>query len=309
MIIDEYYVEDNLMCLDKISSESIDLTYIDPPFATGRNFHNFNDKWADVGDFVNSFMKPRLEKIYKATKKSGTLVIHVDLCAVHYLKVLLDSIFDYSNFRNEIIWMTTGNRKSKKKFQRTHDVLLVYSKSKNYTFNPIYLPYGKEYKLKNNVKKDERGEYVTTAAHNSQPNVIKREKLRYVWNGHSKQWWWSKDRMQRLHNENRLKYNNDGIPRIKRYLSEMPGVPIRDVWTDISSIQKPEKIDYATQKPIKLLERIIFAYTNEDNLVLDCFAGSGTTGVACINLQRHYILIDKNEDGLNFFKHRLNSEI
>lgn len=107
--------------------------------------------------------------------------------------------------------------------------------------------------------------------------------------------------METLHNENRLEYNKDGIPRIKRFLDEMVGIPLRDIWTDINNIQAGEKINYATQKPVKLLERIVNLYTNKNSLCLDIFAGSGTLGRACINTKRNYILIDINIKGKELF--------
>lgn len=304
MNINEYLVGDNIILLNEIDKK-INLVYIDPPFGTGRDFYYFNDKWKNIPDFIEEFIKPRIEIIYEKLDPNGTLIIHIDSYASHYIKVLLDKIFNLNNFRNEIVWVTTGNKKSKDKLQRSHDTLLVYSKSKKYTFNQLYLPYDKEYRASNNIKTDQRGEYVTTAAHNSQPDVIKRENLRYEWNGHVQQWWCGIDRMTKLHEEDRLVYNKKGIPRIKRYLNEMQGIPIRDVWQDIGSIQSPEKTEYATQKPLKLLERIVNMYSNENDIVLDCFAGSGTTGIACKKLKRNYILIDINDKGKEVFGQRL----
>ena len=107
--------------------------------------------------------------------------------------------------------------------------------------------------------------------------------------------------MQQLHNENRLEYNKDGIPRIKRFLDEMDGIPLRDVWCDINNTQSGEKINYATQKPVKLVERIIDLYSNENNICLDIFAGSGTLGRACINKNRQYLLFDINNHGKQLF--------
>jgi DNA modification methylase len=112
--------------------------------------------------------------------------------------------------------------------------------------------------------------------------------------------------MELLDSENRLTYNKDNIPRIKRFLDEMSGIPLNDVWTDISNIQRGEKVKYATQKPIKLLERLVSMFSNENDLVVDIFAGSGTTGVACLNLNRNYILIDINDEARNVFHSRIN---
>jgi DNA modification methylase len=108
--------------------------------------------------------------------------------------------------------------------------------------------------------------------------------------------------METLHKEHRLEYNSSGIPRIKRFADEMDGVPVRDTWDDISSIQNGEKKKYATQKPIKLLERIVSLYSQEGDLCLDPFAGSGTLGRACISLKRDFILIDINSEGKTVFE-------
>jgi DNA modification methylase len=107
--------------------------------------------------------------------------------------------------------------------------------------------------------------------------------------------------MQELHSTSRLEYNTEGIPRIKRFLDELEGIPIRDTWDDISSIQSGEKTRYATQKPVKLLERLVRLYTSEDDLCLDPFAGSGTLGRACTHLKRKYILFDINPEAKEVF--------
>ena len=136
------------------------------------------------------------------------------------------------------MWKTGGNAKNKKKLNRWHDTIIVYSKSSKQTFNPQYAPYGDEYRKKNNVKICEHHgkEYVTTAIHNSQPEVNPRMNLRYEWNGHQKQWYVTRDKMQNLHDDHRLVYNKKGVPRIKRFLEEMDGVPLRDLWMDISNL-------------------------------------------------------------------------
>jgi DNA modification methylase len=104
-----------------------------------------------------------------------------------------------------------------------------------------------------------------------------------------------------MHDDGRLEYNARGVPRIKRFMEEMDGVPVRDTWDDISSIQGTEKRDYATQKPVKLLERIVGMYSSEGDLCLDPFAGSGTTGRACATLGRRCVMFDKNPKALDVF--------
>lgn len=302
--VNKYFVGDNLEVLKKIDLE-FDFCYIDPPYNTGRNFGDFGDSFNNMESFI-SFLKPRFELIHKKLKNSGNLVVHVDSIASHYIKVCLDSIFGIKNFRNELILTTSNMKPVKTKLMRSHDVILIYSKNKNkLKYNQQYTPYDSDETGNGKGKKDERGYYTTSAAKNSQPNVIVRPNLRYEWNGHKFQWWISKEKMQSLHDDNRLEYNKNGIPRIKRYFHEMNGIPFKDVWTDISSIQGNEKLDYATQKPVKLLERLLDLYTDENDLCLDIFAGSGTTGRACLNKNRKYVLVDINEKGKEVFNSNL----
>ena len=301
----KYIVGNNIEVLNSLDLE-YDFCYIDPPYNTGRNFGDFGDSFKDMDEFIE-FLKPRFELIHKKLKKSGNLVVHIDSISSHYVKVCLDSIFGIKNFKNELIVTTSNMKAVKKKLMRSHDVLLVYSKNSNKsTYNQQYTPY-EDGGIKGKV--DERGEYITSAAKNSQPNVIVRPNLRYEWNGHKFQWWISKEKMQKLHDENRLEYNDKGIPRIKRYFNEMNGVPFKDVWTDISSIQGKEKLDYATQKPIKLLERLLDLYTNKTDLCLDIFAGSGTLGRACLNKNRNFVLVDINPKGKIVFEESMSDTI
>jgi adenine specific DNA methylase Mod len=297
--INQYLIGDNLEILKNIP-HTYDLCYIDPPYNTGRDFGDFGDSFESMQHFLD-FLKPRLQEIYLKLSESGNIIVHIDSIASHYVKILLDSIFGIKNFRNELIWITSNQKSVKNKLMRQHDVLLIYSKNKNKAiFNRILLPYNLDYVKK--AKEDSNGKYTTSAAVNSQPNVIQRPNLRYEWNGHMKQWWVSVEKMQELHNSNRLEYNSAGIPRIKRYLHESGGIPLKDVWNDISTIQMNEKLDYATQKPVALLERIVNLYSNENSNCLDIFAGSGTLGRACLNTNRFYTLIDMNEKGKEIFE-------
>lgn len=302
--MNQYIVGDNLVELLKLKEEKtkVKCIYFDPPYNTGRDFNDFNDKYETYKSYREDFIKPRLELMRDILMDDGVVVVHVEPSVSHHIRIALDDIFGEKNFRNEIVWKSGGNKKSTKKLMRFHDTIIVYSKTSKYTYNPQYLPYNGEYRKKNSLKKDDKGEYTTSAAHNSQPNVIQRPNLRYEWNGHYKQWWWSVEKMKELHSQNRLEYNSNGIPRVKKYLSEMEGIPIRDLWDDINQIQGNEKLDYATQKPVKLLERIVKMFSNQNDLVLDPFAGSGVTGRACINTNRNYILLDINNKGKEIFE-------
>ena len=212
-------------------------------------------------------------------------------------------MFGDNRFQNEITWKTGGNAKNTKKLNRFHDSIIVYSKGSKSTFNPLYFKYDDEYKKKNNVKicETHKKEYVTTAIYNAQPEVNPRMNLRYEWNGHKKQWYVCNEKMQELHDDDRLAYNSHGVPRIKRFLEEMDGIPLRDMWCDINNTQSGEKLDYATQKPVKLIERILELYSNEEDVCMDIFAGSGTLGRACLNKNRKYVMMDINKKGKTIF--------
>lgn len=305
--MNNYIIGDNLELLKSTESKSIDLVYLDPPYNTGRDFGDFIDKFESMTSFRENFIRPRLVECHRILKNTGNIVVHVDPTISHHIRIVLDDIFGEKKFVNEVAWVTGGNAKNKKKMNRFHDTIIFYKKSNKSIFNPQYLPYDDRYKKSSNVKvcKKTDKEYVTTAIHNSQPNVNPRMNLRYEWNGHKKQWYVSKEKMQKLHDENRLQYNGNGVPRIKRFLEEMEGIPIRDVWSDINNTQKPEKLDYATQKPVKLLQRIISMVSNKGDTVLDPFAGSGTTGRASILLERNYILFDISEKGKQQFEKSL----
>ena len=292
-----YTVGDNISLLKGVSNESIDMIYMDPPYNTGRNFYYFQDKFADFP----KFMEERIVECHRILKKDGNIIIHVEPRISHHIRVICDKIFGESKFQNEIVWHSGGNAKNKYQLGRNHDTIIVYSKSSKSKFFPLYKPYTEEHKKSQKMCSIHKKLYGTSAAHNSQPEVNPRPNLTYEWNGNNRQWYFSKEKMKSLHDDNRLEYNDRGIPRIKRFLDEMEGIPVRDTWDDISSIQNGEKTKYATQKPIKLLERIVSLYSTEGDVCLDPFAGSGTLGRACKNLKRNYILLDINPEAKEVF--------
>ena len=292
-----YTVGDNISLLKGISNESIDMIYMDPPYNTGRNFYYFQDKFADFPKFIEE----RIVECHRILKKDANIIIHVEPRISHHIRVICDKLFGESNFQNEIVWHSGGNAKNKYQLGRNHDTIIVYSKSSKSKFFPLYKPYTEEHKKSQKMCPIHKKLYGTSAAHNSQPEVNPRPNLTYEWNGNTRQWYFSKERMKSLHDDNRLEYNEKGIPRIKRFLDEMEGIPVRDTWDDISSIQNGEKTKYATQKPIKLLERIVSLYSAEGDTCLDPFAGSGTLGRACKKMNRSYILFDINPEAKEVF--------
>jgi site-specific DNA-methyltransferase (adenine-specific)/adenine-specific DNA-methyltransferase len=292
-----FHVGDNLDLLKTVKAETIDMIYMDPPYNTGRNFYYFDDKFADFP----KFMKERISECHRVLKKEGNIIIHIEPRVSHHIRIICDDVFGENNFKNEIAWRSGGNAKNKHQLGRNHDTLIVYGKSKKSKFFPMYKPYTEEYMKGSKMCEFHKKRYTTSAAHNSQPEVNPRPNLRYEWNGHTKQWYVSLEKMQELHDGHRLEYNEKGIPRIKRFVDEMEGVPIRDTWDDISSIQNGEKTKYATQKPVKLLERVVSLYSEENDLCMDPFAGSGTLGRACMNMKRNYILFDINPEAKKVF--------
>jgi len=292
-----FHIGDNVELMKKVASESIHMIYMDPPYNTGRNFHYFDDKFADFP----TFMEERIKECHRILTKDGNIIIHVEPRISHHIRVICDKIFGEGNFQNEIVWHSGGNAKNKYQLGRNHDTIIVYSKSSKSKFFPLYTPYTAEYRKGLKMCPHHEKQYSTSAAHNSQPEVNPRPNLRYEWNGHTKQWYFSHEKMQALHDDHRLEYNEKGIPRVKRFADEMDGIPIRDTWDDISSIQNGEKTKYATQKPVKLLERIIMLYSAEGDLCLDPFAGSGSLGRACRNKKRDYLLFDINPEAKQVF--------
>ena len=297
LLLNTFQIGDNIELFQNLPDKSINFIYMDPPYNTGRDFFYFKDKFTDFPTFIEH----RIHECFRTLCDDGNIVIHVEPRISHHIRIICDKIFGESNFKNEIVWHSGGNAKNKYQLGRNHDTIIVYGKKKKSQFFPQYKPYPDEYKKSLKLCPYHKKLFSTSAAHNSQPEVNPRPNLRYEWLGHYKQWYISKEKMQELHNDNRLHYNSDNIPRIKRFIDEMDGIPIRDTWDDISSIQNGEKKKYATQKPIKLLERILSLYTKENDICLDPFAGSGTLGRACKNMNRSFLLFDINLEGKKVF--------
>jgi len=255
-------------------------------------------------------MAARLVELHRVLKPTGSLYLHCDPTASHYLKIVLDSIFGTENFLNEITWKrTSSHNDSKRNFSNVNDILLFYGKTNSYLFNPQHSPYTKEYIEKNFRYIDETGRRYSSDNLRS-PNP--RPNLTYDYKGykpHPNGWTVSNERMQELDQQGRLIFPSDlsGRIRIKKYLDEMPGVVIGNNWDDISPVssQAAERLGYPTQKPLALLERIISASSNEGDVVLDPFCGCGTTIAAAQKLNRKWIGIDVTHLSIALQKYRL----
>lgn len=305
-MLNEYTIGDSRELLKEVESNSVDLIYIDPPYCTGRDFYHFDDRFQSSKDYREILMRPLLEECHRVLTDFGNIVVHVEPKISHHIRIVLDDIFGEKRFKNEIVWISGGNHKSKKQLQRNHDTIIVYQKGTESIYNPEHKAYDEGAIKKAKTCPYRKKKYVTTALVNRQPNVVQRPNLRYEWNGHSLQWHISKERMQMLHNDNRLEYSEKtGIPRVKKYFDELDGIPVKDVWSDIKQIQGVEKLDYATQKPVSLLNRILQMFSNEGSIVLDPCAGSGTVGRSAALTGRKYILFDLNPEGKKLFEESL----
>jgi len=301
------YCGDCLDELKRLPDNCIDLVYIDPPFNSNRNYEvfwgdtqqrrAFEDRFGDAKAYCE-YMFPRVAEIYRVLKKTGSFYYHCDWHASHYIKVkILDEIFGFGNFQNEIIWKRKRGRTGPiKRFGHANDSLFYYVKSRAFTFNTQYRESDPEYieKMFRHLDKNGRRYRIDNlASPNPRPNLM------YEYKGYkppAKGWAISREKMEKWDKEGKLHFPSTKEGRIqrKRYLDELPGEEVQNTWDDIEPIssQSGERLGYPTQKPLALLERIISTSTNEGDLVVDPFCGCGTALVAAQNLNRRWIGID-----------------
>lgn len=354
------YYGDNLKVLrEYISSESVDLIYLDPPFNSNRSYNvlfkeesgksaesqitAFDDTWhwgpsaeetydelvtgqnLQVGSMIAALrqfigtnqmmaylvmMAARLVELHRVLKPTGSLYLHCDPTASHYIKIILDSIFRPERLLNEIVWQRTAVKGDvRRKFGSVHDVLLAYTKSDSYFFKPVFGlqddEYFERFKFDDN---DGRGAYQSAPLDSPNP----RPNLTYEYKGYApppKGWRVSKKVMEQLDAEDRLIFPQEKSGRIRRkvYLNDQEGPKITDVWIDIPPLQasSAEKLGYPTQKPLPLLERVIESSSNPGDVVLDPFSGCGTAISAAQKLGRQWIGIDITHLAIAMHKSRL----
>ena len=254
-------------------------------------------------------MTSRLLEIHKKLKPTGSVYLHCDTTAGHYLKIIMESIFGIDNFRNVIIWQRFNFHADAKRWGRIHDEILYYSKSKlaSKKFITQRKDYNESY-VESHFKLDEDGRYFrldnATAPHPGPPRLFFGKSLNPP---KGAMWRWSQEKIDELCKKGRIVLTGTGRPALKRYLDEMPGHPIGDVWTDIPPINPmaKERLGYATQKPVALLERIIKASSREGDIVFDPFCGCGTTIEASEKLGRKWIGIDITHHSVYLITKRL----
>lgn len=260
-----------------------------------------------------AMMAPRLVELHRVLKDTGSLYLHCDPTASHYLKVMLDAIFGPKNFRNEITWHRTGAKGlMTKRLANNHDNILAYQKTDATVWNAdeAFIKYDennldeKTLQKYSNIDEDGRRYQLSdlTNPNHNRPN------LTYEFLGITRVWRWTRDRMQKAYEEGLVVQPRPGaVPRMKRYLDEQRGKPFGDIWTDIPPLnsQATERLGYPTQKPEALLERIVRLSSNKNDVVLDPFCGCGTAITAAQKLGRKWIGIDITHLAVNLIKHRL----
>ena len=289
-----------------------------------------------------TMMAQRMVELHRVLKPTGSIYLHCDPTASHYLKLLMDAVFGPTRFRTEITWKRTSahsdTKQGRRQHGRIHDILLFYTKSDDWQWNPIYTEYDREYVADSyrevepgsgrpfsrdnltaakpggdtsyewRIKRFGDGEWIADITGEWENPVVGWEYLG-VKPYRGRYWAYSQENMREFAQQGRLVYSKGGTPRYKRYLDEMPGVPIQDLWVDIPPVgsRAQERLGYPTQKPEALLERIILASSSEGDVVLDPFCGCGTAIAVAERLGRRWIGIDITHLAISLLKSRLQS--
>ena len=258
-----------------------------------RSFLRENDMLAYL-----TMMANRLLELHKVLKPTGSLYLHCDPTASHYLKIVLDGVFGKENFKTEISWKRSSAhsdaKQGRKQYGNIRDIIFFYTKNKDWKWNQQFTSYDEKYindfyrHVEDGTGRRYRLDNLTAAKPGGDTS--------YEWKGvkpyNGRYWAYSKANMEQFERDGRLVYTKSGMPNYKRYLDEMPGVALQNDWQDIRPAFGNEYLGYPTQKPLALLERIIMASSNEGDTVLDPFCGCGTAVHAAQKLNRRWIGID-----------------
>lgn len=318
---------------------TVDLVYIDPPFASGADYAKkvyvrrnpkvaeaiqqaeseleveelkaFEEKmYGDIWDkerYLN-WMYENLMAIKSVMSDTASIYVHLDWHIGHYVKILMDEVFGEDNFRNEIIWKRSTAHNDSTGFANLHDSIFYYSKNTDLYFDTPLVAYSQDYIDRYYNKRDKDGRMYLDR--DLSAKGLKGAGYTYTWKGKAGYWRCPLTTMEKLEKENRLYYTSNGTPRYKQYFDEMEGVPAQDLWTDIFAVnsQADERVDYATQKPESLLDRIIRASSNEGMTVADFFGGSGVTAAVSHKLNRRFIHCDIGINSIQTVRDRLSSD-
>jgi adenine specific DNA methylase Mod len=257
-----------------------------------------------------AMMAVRLLELRRVLKPEGSIYLHCDPTAGHYLKIIMDAVFGHEGWRNEIIWQRTSSHNDPKRYGRIHDSIFYFAKGDPPTWNQIYEKPDSDFFDAHDFEKDENGGLYRkrdlTAPYRGGPSG------QYEWKGRKppkgRMWSYTHENMLRLESEGRIVYTRTGMPRLKIPVEELRGLPLQDVWANpelwLNSAAK-ERIGYPTQKPLALLNRIISASSNEGDVILDPFCGCGTSVEASDILKRQWIGIDVTHYAVTLIERRL----
>jgi len=264
----------------------------------------FLGKKTDMAAYL-AMMCVRLLELKRVLKDTGSIYLHCDPTASHYLKILMDAIFGTASFRNELVWKRQSAHSDSRGYGCVHDIVLFYVKSGEFTWNKTYQGYDEGYTEQYYRYIDENGRRFMSD--NLSASGLQGGGYEYEWKGVKRVWRVPPQTMERLEKEGKIFYTKNGIPRMKRYLDEAKGMPVQDVWSDLESLRSwhAERLGYPTQKPETLLERVIQSSSNEGDIVLDPFCGCGTAIVVANKLNRKWIGIDITHLAISTMKWRL----
>jgi site-specific DNA-methyltransferase (adenine-specific) len=304
--LNRLFFGDCLHVMRMLPSECIDLIYIDPPFFSGRNYNiifgdknevrSFTDIWEGGMPGYLIWLNARLYEMLRLLKKTGSIFVHLDWRAVHYVKCELDRLFDYDNLRNHIVWKRTSSHNDTNGFADVYDSLLYYARGQDSTWNPQFSPPDEEYIRTHYSRTDRAGRryrldnIIRSASMGPRPN------LTYEFKGFTPKWGWRvvRAKLEALDAAGRIEWSASATPYLVRYLDESKGVTMSSLWDDIPPVnsQAQERLGYPTQKPEALLERIVMAASNKGDVVADLFGGGGVLAAVAQRLGRRWICCD-----------------
>ena len=265
--------------------------------------------FAETSDFnYLTYMAVRILECHRVLKDTGSLFYHCDDTMQHYIKLMLDIVFDRNNFVNEINWRRSNHHSDGKKFGRITDAILYYQKSDNHKYNSVYIK--KDPSHFNQIEEETGRKYIANPIYGPGKQSSRMFGDLKVMSSPGYQFW-SQAKIDEAWKINKIILSKNGKPRVKHYMDEDLGNKVQDLWTDIpvSSMPKKEKLGYPTQKPLSLLRRIIECSTNKGDIVLDPFMGGGTTCVAAEHLNRQWIGIDVSIEAYTIVKQRLIKDV
>lgn len=304
--LNRLFFGDCLHVMRMLPSECIDLIYIDPPFFSGRNYNiifgdknevrSFTDIWEGGMPGYLIWLNARLYEMKRLLKPTGSVLVHLDWHASHYVKCEMDRLFGYELFVNEVVWRRANNKRATRKVSVIHDTILWYSKSEEYLYNEVYHDYRDEYLADKYVYRDHGRRYRLQSMYGKGSGPAMRFGERVVKPPPGLHWRWTQGRIDQAMKDGLIVFARagKGMPQFKDYLDTKKGIPLQTIWNDIPDVnsQAIERIGYPTQKPEALLERIVSATTAKDCVVADFFCGGGTTAAVAQKLGRRWIACD-----------------